>query len=134
VSPVIQPNYLSASTDQIVVVRALRLARTFLAAKPLAPFVESEEEPGQSVQSDEALLDFAQRTGNTGYHFVGACSMGPRSNPLAVVDPELRAHGLDGLRIVDASVMPAMPSANTYASTLMIAERGADLIRGISHA
>ena len=134
VSPAIQPNYLSASMDQAVVIRALRLARTFLAAKPLARFVESEEEPGQSVQSDEALLDFARRTGNTGYHFVGACSMGPQSNALAVVDQELRVHGLAGLRIVDASVMPTMPSANTYASTLMIAEKGADLIRGISHA
>jgi choline dehydrogenase len=133
-SPVIQPNYLSDSTDQTVAVRALRLARTFLAAKPLARFSEGEEEPGQSVQSDEALLDFARRTGNTGYHFVGACRMGPRSDALAVVDPELRVHGLAGIRIVDASVMPTMPSANTYASTLMIAEKGADLIRGISHA
>lgn len=134
VSPIIQPNYLSASADQTVVVRALRLARTFLAAKPLAPFVECEEEPGLSVQSDEALLEFAQCTGNTGYHFMGACSMGPRSNPLAVVDPELKVHGLSGLRIVDASIMPAMPSANTYASTLMIAEKGADLIRGFQSA
>jgi choline dehydrogenase len=134
VSPTIQPNYLSTSIDQTVVVRGLRLARTFLAARPLAPFVESEEEPGQSAQSDEALLDFARRTGNTGYHFVGACSMGPQSNALAVVDSQLRVHGLAGLRIVDASVMPTMPSANTYASTLMVAEKGADLIRGISHA
>ncbi|MGT2465805.1 GMC oxidoreductase [Mesorhizobium atlanticum] len=101
---------------------------------PCARFTEREEEPGQSVQSDEALLDFARQTGNTGYHFMGACSMGPRSNALAVVDPELRVHGLGGLRIVDASIMPTMPSANTYASTLMIAEKGADLIRGISHA
>ncbi|TIR28688.1 MAG: choline dehydrogenase, partial [Mesorhizobium sp.] len=83
---------------------------------------------------DQALLEFAQRTGNTGYHFMGACSMGPRSNPLAVVDPKLKVHGLAGLRIADASVMPAMPSANTYSSTLMIAEKGADLIRGISRA
>ncbi|RWJ35934.1 GMC family oxidoreductase N-terminal domain-containing protein [Mesorhizobium sp.] len=133
-SPVIQPNYLSASTDQTVVVRALRLARRFMAAEPLARFAEREEEPGLPVQSDQALLEFAQRTGNTGYHFMGACSMGPRSNPLAVVDPKLKVHGLAGLRIADASVMPAMPSANTYSSTLMIAEKGADLIRGISRA
>ncbi|WP_244483522.1 GMC family oxidoreductase N-terminal domain-containing protein [Mesorhizobium sp. 1M-11] len=132
--PVIQPNYLSASTDQAVVVKALRLARRFMAAAPLARFAEREEEPGASVQSDEALLEFARRTGNTGYHFMGACAMGPRSNPLAVVAPDLRVHGLTGLRIADASVMPAMPSANTYASTLMIAEKGADLIKGISRA
>jgi choline dehydrogenase len=129
-SPLIQPNYLSTAHDQTVVVRAIRLARRFLAAPALAPYVKKEEVPGAEVQSDEGLLDFARRTGNTGYHLIGTCSMGPKSNPLAVVDPELRLYGLEGLRVIDASVMPMMPSANTYAATLMIAEKGADLVRG----
>lgn len=130
-APRIQPNYLSSPHDQTIAVRAIRIARRFLAAPALAPYVQKEEEPGAEVQSDEELLDFARRTGNTGYHLIGTCSMGPRNNPLAVVDPQLRLHGLGGLRIIDASVMPMMPSANTYAATLMIAEKGADLVRGV---
>lgn len=129
-APVIQPNYLSTRYDQTVVVRGVRLARRFLAASPLAHMALKEEVPGADVQSDDGLLDFARSTGNTGYHLIGTCSMGPKTNPLAVVDPELRVHGLDGLRVIDASVMPMMPSANTYAATLMIAEKGADLLRG----
>jgi choline dehydrogenase len=128
--PLIQPNYLATSHDQTVIVRAIRLARRFLAAPALAPYVHKEEVPGDHVQSDEDLLDFARSTGNTGYHLIGTCSMGPKSNALAVVDSELRLHGLGGLRVVDASVMPQMPSANTYAATLMIAEKGADLVLG----
>lgn len=129
VAPRIQPNYLSTPHDQTVVVRAIRLARRFLASPALAPYVQREEVPGAEVQSDEGLLNFARRTGNTGYHLIGTCSMGPKGNPLAVVDPELKLHGLGGLRVIDGSVMPMMPSANTYAATLMIAEKGADLVR-----
>jgi choline dehydrogenase len=129
-APLIQPNYLSALNDQTVMVRAIRLARRFLATPALAPYVEKEEMPGAETQSDEGLLDFARRTGNAGYHPIGTCSMGPKNNPLAVVDPDLRVHGLGSLRVIDASVMPMMPSANTYAATLMIAEKGSDLVRG----
>jgi choline dehydrogenase len=127
--PVIQPNFLSAQKDQAVVVRAVRMAREFLQTPQLAPFFAEEAVPGSQAQTDEQLLDFARQTGNTGYHLVGTCSMGPASNAKAVVDPQLRVHGLAGLRVVDASVMPMIPSANTYASTLMIAEKGADLIK-----
>jgi choline dehydrogenase len=130
VMPVIQPNYLSTVLDQTIAVKAIRLARRFLAAPALAPYVEKEEEPGADIQSDEELLDFARRTGNAGYHLIGTCSMGPKSNAHAVVDPELKLHGLGGLRVIDASVMPMMISANTYAATLMIAEKGADLVLG----
>ena len=85
--------------------------------------------PGAEVTSDEALLDYARKTGNTGYHVIGTCSMGPANNRMAVVDAELRVHGLTGLRVVDASVMPLMPSANTFAATLMVAEKAADMIK-----
>ena len=93
-------------------------------------FYDREEFPGPGVESDDEILDFARRRGTTAFHPMGTCRMGPQSDPGAVVDDELRVHGVDGLRVVDASVMPTMPSANTNASTLMIAEKAADLIRG----
>lgn len=128
VNPIIQPNYLQADEDQAVAIRGIKLARRFLSAPPLADLLVSEESPGPQTQSDEDLLAFARQTGNTGYHLVGTCMMGPADNPMAVVSPELRVHGLTGLRVIDASVMPFVPSANTCATTLMIAEKGADLI------
>jgi choline dehydrogenase len=76
------------------------------------------------------MLDFCKKNGSTGYHLVGTARMGPKSDPMAVVDDTLRVHGLENLRVVDASIMPAITSGNTYAATLMIAEKGADLIRG----
>ena len=79
-------------------------------------------------RSDEELLDFARRTGSTTYHVMGTCKMGPDGDPMAVVDGRLRVRGLDGLRVVDASVMPTMPSGNTYAPTNMIGEKGAQMV------
>jgi choline dehydrogenase len=81
------------------------------------------------VASDDEWLDFARRRGSTAYHLVGTCKMGPRGERTAVVDPQLRVHGMENLRVVDASVMPQVPSANTLAATLMVAEKAADLIR-----
>ena len=83
--------------------------------------------PGPEVQTDAEILDFARRTGNTVYHLIGTCKMG--TDPMAVVDPELKLNGLDRLRVVDASVMPLMPSANTNAAVLMIAEKAADMLK-----
>jgi choline dehydrogenase len=83
------------------------------------------------VQSDDELMDYARRYGSTAYHLIGTARMGPATDPTAVVDDQLRVHGMQGLRVADASIMPSMPSANTYATTMMIAEKAADMIRGL---
>ncbi len=130
VDPVIQPNYLSDAMDRRVTLGGIRLIRRLLSTPELARYVDRETLPGADVQGDDELLDFAYQNGSTCYHLIGTARMGPASDPGAVVDDQLRVHGLQGLRIVDASVMPTMPSANTYATTLMIAEKASDMIRG----
>ena len=115
---------MSTSTDT-----TLRLSRQILNRPEMAQYFDQETLPGPAIQSDDELLDFAKRKGNTGYHLVGTAKMGPATDTRAVVDDQLRLHGLAGLRIIDASIMPMLPSANTFASTLAIAEKGADLIR-----
>ena len=127
VQPSIRPNYLTDVIDQDTMVGGLRKAREIFSQPALAKYVDIETVPGPEVQTDAEILDFARRTGNTVYHPIGTCKMG--TDPMAVVDPELKLRGLDGLRVVDASVMPLMPSANTNAAVLMIAEKAADMIK-----
>ncbi len=129
-APIIQTNYLSAELDRRVVVAGMKLARRLLAAAPLAPYCEREDFPGPGVQSDDEFLDAATRRGQTTFHPGCTCRMGPASDPAAVVDDELRVHGLEALRVIDASIMPRMISANLNASTLMIADKASDMIRG----
>jgi len=128
--PAIQPNYLAHAEDRRVLLAGMKLARSLLRTPELANYFDHEELPGDAVQSDDELLDYARRYGSTSYHLIGTARMGPASDPLAVVDDALLVHGLEGLRVVDASIMPNMPSANTYASTMMIAEKASDMIRG----
>ncbi len=128
-APIIQTNYLAAELDRRVVVAGMKLARRLLAAAPLAPYCEREDFPGPAVQSDDEFLDAATRRGQTTFHPGCTCRMGPASDPGAVVDDQLRVHGLEALRVVDASIMPRMISANLNASTLMIADKAADMIR-----
>ncbi|MCP5150568.1 MAG: GMC family oxidoreductase N-terminal domain-containing protein [Ectothiorhodospiraceae bacterium] len=128
--PEIQPNYLATETDRRVLVAGIRLARRFLGTPELAPYFAGEVVPGPDARSDDELLDFAFRRGSTVFHLVGTCRMGPDGDPMAVVDPELRVRGIERLRVVDASVMPALTSGNTNAPTMMIAEKAADMIRG----
>jgi choline dehydrogenase len=130
VDPAIQPNYLAAETDRRVLLAGVKLARKLLATKELAHFVEGEIAPGPSAKSDDELLDWARGNASTVFHFVGTARMGTKHDPMAVVDAELRVMGVEGLRIADASIMPSMPSANTNASTIMIAEKAADMILG----
>ena len=128
--PIVQPNYLAAETDQRITLAGLKLVRALFNSPQLAPYFDHETLPGADVQTDDELLDFSRRRGNTGYHLIGTCRMGPESDARAVVDDELRVRGVDGLRVIDASIMPILPSANTFASTIAIAEKGADMVLG----
>ena len=128
--PVIQPNYLKDAMDRRVLLAGMKLARKLLHSRSLAPFFDRDELPGPAVNTDDEWLDFARQYGSTAYHLIGTARMGPATDKTSVVDDQLRVHGLQGLRVVDASIMPSMPSANTYSATMMIAEKAADMIRG----
>ena len=129
-APAIQPNYLAEELDQRVLVAGMRLARSLLRTDPLAPYYDDEAFPGNDVQTDDELLDAARGRATTTFHPAGTCRMGPASDPMAVVDDQLRVHGLQGLRVIDASIMPTMLSANLNAATMMIAEKASDMILG----
>lgn len=126
--PLIRPNYLSHEEDLRVLTAGVRLARGLLRTQALAPFFETEAMPGADVQSDEDILAYIRRYGVSSYHLCGTARMGPAADAGAVVDAQLRVHGLQGLRVADSSVMPAIPSANICAATMMIGEKAADLI------
>ena len=126
--PAINPRYLSEDSDRRAIIGGLRFARRIFAAPALQRFVREETLPGAHLQSDDELLDYARRNGGTCYHASCTCMMGDHAT--AVVDDELRVHGMEGLRVIDASVMPAVTSTNTNAPTIMIAEKGAAMIRG----
>ena len=126
--PLIQPNYLADEMDRRVLVNGIRLARKLMRTEPLAPYFAREALPGDDVRTDEELLDFARGIGTTAFHLAGTCRMGPANDPDAVVDDRLRVHGIEALRVVDASIMPLITSANTNAATLMIGEKAADMI------
>jgi choline dehydrogenase len=129
VPPAITLNYLSTTDDCAVAVRGLKLTREIMAAEPLARFSPRELKPGPVADSDEALLDAARNLGTTIFHPVGTCRMGLPDPSLPVVDDRLRVHGVQNLRVVDASIMPEITAGNTNAPTVMIAEQGAEFIR-----
>ncbi len=126
--PAIQPRYLTAESDLQALVEGISLCRKVALTRAFDPFRGLELYPGPEVRGEAAITDFIRAVALTGDHSVGTCKMG--NDPLAVVDAELRVHGLEGLRVVDASIMPAIVSGNTNAPTIMIAEKAADLIKG----
>ena len=126
--PRIAPDYLSTDDDRHIAAQSLRVTRRIVAQPALAPFKPTEIKPGVQFESDADLATLAGDIGTTIFHPVGTAKMGPASDPMAVVDARLRVHGVEGLRVVDASVMPTITSGNTNAPTLMIAERAAQWI------
>ncbi len=128
--PLIQPNYLADEEDRRVTICAMRLARQLINTAAMKPYFDFEVSPGDEVQSDAELLEAAREYGNTTFHVMGTCRMGPETDPTAVVDDQLRVRGLERLRVIDASIMPTMLSANLNAGTMMIAEKASDMVLG----
>jgi choline dehydrogenase len=126
VPPEIRINYLATETDRTAFIEGFKILRQILAAPALNPYAVDEILPGSKVTSDEDILAFCRKTGSTVYHPTSTCRMG--NDPLAVVDQRLRLRGIEGLRVVDASVMPDLMSGNTNAPTIMIAEKASDMI------
>ncbi|MCP5368633.1 MAG: choline dehydrogenase [Hyphomicrobiales bacterium] len=124
--PAIHPNYLSSEVDRRTAVESIKFTRRLVGAEALKSYVSEELRPGPQAQTDAELLDAARTLAQTIYHPVGTCKMGP--DPMAVVDERLRVHGLRGLRVVDASIMPTLTSGNTNAPVIMIGEKAADMI------
>lgn len=127
-APLIDPNYWSDPYDREMSFRGLAMAREIMAEPALRPFIKAERLPGPDVASEDALFDYGCRVGKTDHHPAGACKMG--TDAMAVVTPDLKVRGLDGLRVCDSSVMPTVSSSNTNAPTIMIGEKAADLVRG----
>lgn len=125
-APDIDPNYLASAEDVRILRDGVKIGREILSQRAFDPYRGPELSPGPDVKTDAQIDEFLRRSCHTQYHPVGTCKMGLDS--MAVVDSELRVRGLGGLRVVDASVMPTMVSANTNAATIMIAEKGSDLI------
>jgi choline dehydrogenase len=128
--PALRFNYLTTEQDKREWVEAIHVARDILGQSAFAPYSGGEISPGSAVSTDEEILEWVRQDGETAYHPSCTCKMGV--DEMAVVDPEsLRVHGIDGLRVVDASVMPEITNANIYAPTMMIAEKAADRIIGV---
>lgn len=126
VAPAIYPNFLATEDDQQCLINGMKIVRDLMAQPAIARYIEHELSPGPSVGSDSDWLHFARENGQTIYHPIGTCRMG--SDEQAVVDPRLRVNGVDGLRVVDASVFPSMVSGNTQGAVMAVAERACDLI------
>lgn len=125
-APEIRPNYLSTAGDRLLAAKSIRHARSLMQTKAIARFRPQEMLPGTEFESDDDLIRRAGDIATTIFHPVGTCKMG--SDPMAVVDPALKVHGLERLRVVDASIMPTIVSGNTNSPVIMIAEKAAEAI------
>jgi choline dehydrogenase len=128
-APEIRPNYLSAAQDRAVAADAIRLTRRIMSMPAMAQFHPQEFKPGAEFQTEDELVCAAGEIGTTIFHPVGTVKMGSDSDPHAAVDHRFRVRGVQGLRVIDASVMPFITSGNTNSPTLMVAERGAEMLR-----
>jgi choline dehydrogenase-like flavoprotein len=126
-APLIDPNYWEDPYDRAMSIEGLKLAREIMRQDALKPFIKAERLPGPEVKTEEDYIAYACAHAKTDHHPAGTCRMG--SDPGAVVDPQLRFNGIEGLRVVDASIMPQVVSSNTNAATIMIAEKASDLIK-----
>jgi choline dehydrogenase len=124
--PAIRFNFLTAHLDREVTLEAMRITRRIMTAGPMRDIATDEIAPGPDIQSDDELLDWVRNNAETTYHPVGTCKMG--TDPMAVVDDQLRVHGLEGLRVADASIMPTLTSGNTNAPSIMIGEKASRMI------
>jgi len=127
-APLIQPNYFADESDMQVLVEGVKMARKLGETRAFAPLRDVETHPGPQVQSDEEIAEYIRDYSETLYHPAGTCKMG--NDSMAVVDAHLRVRGVEGLRVIDASIMPTVVGGNTNAPTIMIAEKAADLIKG----
>ncbi|HEX6113790.1 MAG TPA: GMC oxidoreductase, partial [Geminicoccaceae bacterium] len=128
--PSILFNYMSTESDRQEMRAAVRLTREIFAQRAFDPYLGPELAPGPGVESDAEIDAFVRARAESAYHACGTCKMGLDSDPSAVVDSECRVHGIEGLRVVDAGVMPSIVSGNTNAATIMLAEKASDVIRG----
>ena len=128
-APLLDPNYWSDPHDRKMSIEGLKIAREIMQQPALKPYVLAERLPGPDVKTDEELFAYGCANAKTDHHPVGTCKMG--TDEMAVVDLDLRVHGLEGLRVCDSSIMPRVPSSNTNAPTIMVGEKGADIIRGL---
>lgn len=128
VPPAIKFNFLADRIDQQCMADGFKIARRIGEQSALDPYRGEEVVPGAGVQTEAEILDFIRQNSQTAYHPIGTCRMGP-AGPSTVVDEKLRVHGIEGLRIADASIFPTMPSGNTNAPSIMVGERAADLIK-----
>jgi len=129
-APRIQCNYLSTETDRRTTVAGVKFAREVAATEPMASYMKREYRPGPNVRTDDEILQFCREYATTIFHPCGTAKMGPAHDPMAVVDAQLRVNGVDGLRVVDCSVMPTLVSGNTNIPAVMIAEKAADMVLG----
>jgi choline dehydrogenase len=124
--PAIRFNFLSSQLDREVTLEAMRITRRIMAAPAMQGIATGEIAPGANMEADDELLDWTRNNAETAYHPVGTCKMG--SDPMAVVDDQLRVHGMEGLRVADASIMPTLTSGNTNAPSIMIGEKASRMV------
>ncbi len=127
--PLVDPNYLADSSDRDMALKSVRIIRDVLAQSEIAKFIKAERLPGSGAKTDDEIMGYIRQYACCDYHPVGTCKMG--ADETAVVDLELRVRGVEKLRVIDSSIMPILISGNTNGPTMMIGEKGADLVKGV---